>query len=126
MDDLGKSFENRMIVNGSQMEAEKDGIKSGIGEIIGYSLMDVTLNLNFVLVRKTVDFVNENFKLDIGVEFVGADDGHVQFVQCSVILVLSIDDENQRIASSQQFIDVEMKIKQVQLPGQVVDGEEDE
>lgn len=50
--------------------------------------MDVPLRFHFEVVPQTVNFVDENFKLNIRVDLVSFGDCKIQFVQCFHVVIL--------------------------------------
>lgn len=88
--------------------------------------MDVPLGLHFVVVRKAVDLVDEDFELDGGVDLVGFGDGQVELVEGFHVVVLGVDDEDEGAAAAEDHVAVEGGVEEVDLSGEVPDLELDE
>ena len=61
-----------MVINWRQIEAQVDWIEAFFHQLIISSLMNVTLRLNLMVIRKTINFVDEYFKPNIRIDFVRA------------------------------------------------------
>lgn len=81
------------------------------------------VHLYLVVVRQTVDLMNEHLKLDVRIDLVRFDYGKVQHDQRVRIVVLSVDHKNQRIGTGQQFVHF-TGTESVQFAGQRVDRKE--
>ena len=104
------------------MEAEQNAAGC-LAELVGHTLSDVSLHLDLVVVRQTVDLVNEHLELDVRVDLVCFDHGEVQHGQRVRVIVLGVDHEHERIARAQQLVHF-AGAKRVQFAGQRVDREE--
>ena len=109
-----------MIIDRCQVKTKQNA--AGLAQFVGYTLSNVALHLDFVVVRQTVHFMNEHLKFDIQVDFIGFNNGKIQHAERIRIIILSIDHEHQRIARAEQFGHF-AGAECVQFAGQRVDRE---
>lgn len=55
-----------------------DGLQAGVAQVVVGPFVNVSLLLDLVVVRQTVDFMNEHLKVDVWVYFVGSGHGEMQ------------------------------------------------
>lgn len=74
------------------------------------SLDDVALDIELVVVGEAVNFVNEDFNVDVRIVGLKVEDGHVQAANSFKILVLSIDNPNQSTDLAEDCLHIELRI----------------
>lgn len=63
--------------------------QAGICQIIVGSLVDVPLRLDLVIIGQAIHFVNEDFKVDLGIDSVGPRHSEVKPAQSLYVVVLT-------------------------------------
>jgi len=67
LDYFAEGFEDGVVVDGGQVEVNWRIFDTVVRELILNPLHDVALDIELVVIRETIDFVDEDFDVDIGV-----------------------------------------------------------
>jgi len=123
LDDFGEGFEDGMVVYGGEVEVDGGVLDAMVRELVLDALGDVALDVELVVVRQAVDFVDEDFDVDVWVGGLQVQDGAVEAVDGFEVLVLGVDDPDQGSDFAEDGVEVEGWVCPVNLAGEVPDLE---
>lgn len=92
LDYFAECFEYGVVVDGCEMEVDGCVFDAMVGELVLDSLHDVTLDVELIVVREAVNFVDEDFDVDVGVAGLEVEDCAVEAVDGFEVVVLGVDD----------------------------------
>lgn len=115
-----------MIVDRRQMEAQQNLIQSGVGQIVGRPLMNISLCFHFEIIANPVHLVDEHLELDARIHLVGFGHRLVEFRQRLNVIIASVNDEHQGATTAEDHVRVEGGIEEIDLAGEIPDLELDE
>lgn len=83
------------------------------------ALHDVSLDIEFVVVGKTIDFMDEDFNVDIGVVGLEIEDSAVKAVDGFEVLILGVDDPDEGADLSKDCVEIKLRIHEINLARKV-------
>lgn len=124
LDDLGEGLEDGVVVDAGQVEGDGRVLASVVGELILDPNRDVPLDIKLVVVTKTINLVDEDLDVDVGVARLQAEDGRVETLHGLEVVILRVDDPNKGTDLAENGLHVEGRVlKDVDLAGEVPDLE---
>lgn len=108
-----------MIVDARGMEADRSVLDTMVRKFILNALNDITLDIHLVVLGETVNLVDEDLNVDIRIGRLKVEDGVVETGDGFEILILSIDDPDQGTDFSEDGIEVEGRVEEINLSGEI-------
>jgi hypothetical protein len=119
LDHFAKRLEDAVVVNTRLIETDRRIVISLVRQLVLHALDDVPEDIAPVIVGEGVHLVDKDFDIDIGVFALQVDDGSVQSGDRIHVLVLGIDDPDQRSNFVEDGVHIEGWIEVVEMAGEI-------
>ena len=94
-----------------------------VGQFVLDALHYVTLDVKLVVVREAIDFVDEDFDVDVWVGWLEVQDGAIEPVDSFKVFILCVDNPNQGTNFTEDGVEIEGWVHEINLAREVPDLE---
>lgn len=108
-----------MVIDRGEVKVDWCIFDAVVGELVLDALHNVALDIELVVVRQSVHFVDEYFDVDVGVGGLKVEDCAVQAIDGFEVFVLGVDDPDQGTNFAENRIEVEGGVKKIKLAWEV-------